>query len=241
MNQTSSSERLGESMKRARFHWKQKLLDETRNMAPLPAAPPAFTIAISRESGAGGTEIARKIGKRLEWTVYDHELVEHIAQEKGVRAELIDSLDERSSSWFRECTESILHVRPLSAAEYLHRLIETLTSLAAHGNCIIVGRGATALLPEKTTLAVRLASPLKNRVKTVMTRQEISETEAEKNIAETDKQRRNFVKSHFHKDTTDPINYNLVLNTARFTQKQCVDMIVDTLRRLQECETAGKE
>ncbi|MGE5388460.1 MAG: hypothetical protein ACM3NE_06195, partial [Hyphomicrobiales bacterium] len=38
-----------------------------------PETPPSFTIALSREAGSGGTLVAREIGRRLNWPVYDRE------------------------------------------------------------------------------------------------------------------------------------------------------------------------
>src|SRR5215470_2224412 len=69
---------------------------------------PRFTIAFSREFGAGGTSVAAAVGERLGWPVYDHELVERIARETGLRASLLHSIDERRVSWLRECAEAFL-------------------------------------------------------------------------------------------------------------------------------------
>src|SRR5262249_41409867 len=44
------------------------------------------------------------------------------------------------------------------------RRAETLLSRAAHGECIIVGRGAAQVLPPKTTLRVRMVGPLQDRI-----------------------------------------------------------------------------
>src|SRR4051812_32268235 len=51
-------------------------------------------ICISREAGAGGGTIARMIGRRLDWKVYDHELLEAIAQRMEVPAEEVRGIDE---------------------------------------------------------------------------------------------------------------------------------------------------
>ena len=55
-------------------HWKERGEAEARARQ----AKPAFTIAISRQSGARGTTTARAVGERLGWAVYDRELVERI-------------------------------------------------------------------------------------------------------------------------------------------------------------------
>ena len=141
MNLSSTSERMAEAMQRARSHWRRQLVRETREMQPLPQPPAHFTVAISREAGTNAAELAQLLAERWRWPYYDHDLVEYIAQESRVRHELVESLDEKPISLFRECAEAFFNIQKISAGQYLHRLVETLTSLAAHGECVIVGRG----------------------------------------------------------------------------------------------------
>ncbi len=60
----------------------------------------------------------------------------------------------------------------------VHHLVETLRALGAHGECVIVGCGAAFILPAKTTLRVRLVSPLPQRIQVVSRQYGISEQEA---------------------------------------------------------------
>src|SRR5258708_28160646 len=55
-------------------------------------------VCISREAGAGGGTIARMVGRRLDWKVYDHELLEAIAQRMEVPAEEVRGIDELAPS-----------------------------------------------------------------------------------------------------------------------------------------------
>src|SRR5438105_4968645 len=73
----------------AQQHWQAR----SRETAP------AFTIAVAREAGAPGTSVAREVGRRLGWQVYDNELVQQIAKEHNLRASLLESLDERRQNW----------------------------------------------------------------------------------------------------------------------------------------------
>ena len=49
-----------------------------------------------------------------------------------------------------------------------------------------------------------------------------------------DRERNQFVKEHFHKDPNDPCNYDLILNSARFSAVACADLIAAALRGFQE-------
>jgi cytidylate kinase len=119
------------------------------------------------------------------------------------------------------------------------RLARTIASLVAHGDCFLVGRGVAHILPVATTLRVRLVAPVAWRVAAMSRKLGVSEEEAAAKAAAIDRQRDQFVREHFNKDTTDPGLYDLVLNAERFSVAQCADLIVEGLHRLQAA-VAGK-
>src|SRR6516164_8466803 len=98
MNPYGSSDHLTQALVRASEHWRAR----HQAAGTAPEAAPAFTIAFSREAGARGTSVARQVGARLGWPVYDHELLEHIAREMKVRVGLLETVDERQVSWLQE-------------------------------------------------------------------------------------------------------------------------------------------
>lgn len=216
-------------------HWKERGEAE----AHARQAKPAFTIAISRQSGARGTMTARAVGERLGWAVYDRELVERIAQDMNLQASLLEGLDEKKVSWLQEFMESFSSAPVVSDIAYVHRLAKTIATLVAHGGCVLVGRGIAHILPVETTLRVRLVAPVAWRVAAMSRKLGIREEEAAIRVAAIDRQRVQFVREHFNKDTTDPSLYDLVLNTDRFSVEQCADLIVEALHRLQAA-VAGK-
>ncbi len=76
------------------------------DLAPLRQAPPAFAIALSREAGTRAGDIAREIGARLAWPVFDRELIERVADDLGLRSSLLEAVDEKQISWIQESVES---------------------------------------------------------------------------------------------------------------------------------------
>jgi cytidylate kinase len=232
MDSKSSSQRLGEAVERARHHWSSRYREEKQEALP-KAVPPAFIVAVSREAGAQGSAVARAVGERLGWVVYDRELLQHIAEEMGIREELLTSVDEKQRGWLQECVQAIAAVPTVSASAYVRRLVDLLLSLASHGRCVIVGRGAAQILPAETTLRVRLLAPFKDRVRCVQQKQGIDAQRAMNWTEQTDAERSRFVKDHFQKDPTDPRLYDLVLNSSRFSVGECADLIVEALYRLQ--------
>jgi cytidylate kinase len=232
MNRMTSSERMAEAMRRAMRHWQSRGKSEPVLEAPAPTPHP-LTVAINREAGTGGPEVARVVGERLGWAVYDRELVEHIAGEMGLRTELVESVDEKRGNWLAECLQGFLSQPGVSEARYVQNLVQTLFSLAAHGECVIVGRGAAHVLPEETTLRVRLIGPLEKRIEAVQKERSLSHEEAARWVENTDRERRNFARAHFQKDPDDPEYYDLVLNSSRLGVEGCVELILAALQRLR--------
>ena len=238
METKPSSERMAEALQRSCRHWLAEL-----RMGATSAAPtqPAFTIALSREAGAQGAEVARAVGERLGWAVYDRELLQHIGDQTGLREELLSTVDEKRQSWLLECVQAVAKVPTVSVNAYVHHLVRSLISLAAHGECVIVGRGAAQILPRETTLRVRLIAPLDHRVEVVRCRLGVGVEEATRWIDHTDKERRYFVQDHFHKDVTDQRLYDLVMNSSRFSVAECAELIIEALHRLQRhCAGTGQ-
>jgi cytidylate kinase len=201
---------------------------------------PAYTIALSREFGAGGTSVAKAIGELLGWPVYDNELVKRIASEMQLRASLLDSVDEKQKSWLLECVEAFSSGPIASESSYVRHLIETVASLGAHGRCVIVGRGAAQILPPATTLRVRLVADLDDRIMRMSRELGLTKAEAARLVRATDRARVRFIRDHFQKDAADPCLYDVVLNTSRLSYPACAALVLETLHSLRKC-AAEKE
>ncbi len=230
-----TSVRLGEAMERALQQWRKRHYEAeaaSPNAQKTPVPPP-FTVALSYEAGADGPGVARALGERLGWGVYDHELVERIAGELGVQTQLLESLDERQTNWLQELFQALFGGQAVSETAYVHHLAQTLFGLAAHGECVVVGHGGAQVLPPATTLRVRLVGPRQDRIAAARHRFGWSHEEAERWVERVDRERNAFIKEHFHKDPAAPDQYDLCLNVFRLSAAQCVEHIVAALRQLQ--------
>lgn len=230
MEHMTSMPRLEGAVAQALNHWRVQSEKAAAEAAP---SPTAYTIAISRQAGTSGPAIAREVGQRLGWPVYDRELVELIAQEMGLRSRLVESVDERRRNWLQEWWQEFTTRPELPQSEYAENLVHVLLSLASHGECVIVGRGAAQVLPEATTLRVRLVGPEAGRVAMLQEKFDLSADEARRWVRQTDERRGRFVRDTFHKNPDDLTGYDLVLNTCRLGVKDCADMIVNALQRMK--------
>jgi cytidylate kinase len=221
-----------EALDRAVQHWKQRR-DQRSPLGSSSSAPPGPIIAISRENGAQGAAIARKLGEKMGWAVYDRELLDMIANNEGVRTELLEGVDERQSNFILEALEAFVGAPTVSSAVFIRDLVNALFALAAHGECVVVGRGAAQILPAATTLRVRIVAPLKLRVARVAEQLGLTQNEAARRVEQTDRRREEFVKANFHKDAQDVHLYDLVINSARYSQDQCAELIINALQQLR--------
>jgi cytidylate kinase len=228
MNLPTSPERLTEALVQAHHHWIARR--EAGSAGPVPSS---FTITLSREAGAQGAAVAQALGAKLGWPVYDRELLRRIADEMGLRTGLLESLDEKRTGWLLEAVQAFSSEHVVGEGSFFRHLLETVLSLGSHGSCVIVGRGAGQILPAATTLRVRLVAPREERIAATARHLGLSREEAVRHVTHTDRERAQFVKDHFHTDAADPVHYDLILNSARFTTEECAELILEALRRLQ--------
>ncbi len=151
----------------------------------------------------------------------------------GVRTKLLESIDEKHTSWLSEMLGRDMAVPLVSEPAYVHQLARTMLALSVHGECVLVGRGAAQILPPANTFRVRLVAPLDNRIAVIAREHGKGADEAKRFVATADRDHIAFIRDHFQKDPTEPHQYDQILNTARFSVTQCAGLIIQGLHDLQ--------
>jgi len=169
-------------------------------------------ITMSRLPGAMGSDLAHKLASDLQIDLYDHEIVEEIARNANVSQKIVESLDEQDRSVLDEWISSLGEYH-MWAYDYLTQLTRVICALGTHGHSIIIGRGASYILPKEVSLRVLVVAPLEVRVGNVMLKYRLSEKDARRNIMRSEAERRAFIRKYFQADLTEPTNYDLVVNT----------------------------
>jgi cytidylate kinase len=209
------------------------------NAAQHDQARPPYTITISREAGALGSSVAAEVGRRLDWPVYDRNILDKIAEELRLPPSYLEDVDERPATWLGECLSCLFEKYHVGSDVYLKHLFAAVRGLGAAGQCVIVGRGANFILPAETTLRVRLVARPEDRVEVVARRLGFSARQADLWVKTTELERFAFVKRAFQLDPTDPHHYDLVLNLSRLSVPEAADVIIETLRRLERRSPAA--
>jgi cytidylate kinase len=184
-------------------------------------------IAISREVGAGGAEIARRLGELLGWEVLDKNVLERIAERFHLSRPMLDLVDETSSNWAYDIFGSWMDRHIIPHEKYVVHLTQVLLAAARRGNVVFVGRGAPVLLQREGGLTVRLIAAPKFRVARIMQLFGLSECDAKRYMTRLERVRQRFVAEYFHHDIDDPHLYDLTISVDRVGIENAARLIVE--------------
>ena len=211
-----------------------------------PVAPDCMLITISRQYGAGGSEVARRVAEALGGGVVDNELVEQVAARAGLPAEKVAAREERSHlrraagpdagrrhSRSVPTSDSVHTMVDLPEAE-LVRITETVVrEAAARGRVVVVGRAAPAVLERQAdTLHVKLVAPRAWRIEVAAARLGVPLAQAAAVLDDTDKMRARYTREYYRRDWNDPVHFHMVLNTAALGLDGATEAVVGRARML---------
>jgi len=182
-------------------------------------------IAISRETGSGGSQIARILSQQRKMDLIGGQIIQKIAENSKVSAKAIATLDEKAVSSFDNLISSMFFAKHMSTTEFFRHLVIVIGTIGQHGNAIVMGRGANFILPRERTFRVRVVAPLESRIHNLMNDHGLSRDEAQKFILKRDKDRDAFIKKYFNENISDASHYDLVVNTGGMTVDRAADTI----------------
>jgi cytidylate kinase len=184
-------------------------------------------ITVSRQFGAGGSQVARQVAERLGWRLVDNELIEEVAARAGLPREHVAEREERVSTFVERLARTLAAASPdvfpppdsagaIVAETDLVRITETVVAeLAAQGKMVLVGRGAPAVLSrEADALHVKLVAPRAFRIQVAAGRLGCAADKAAAVLDQTDRNRARYLREYYRRDWNDPVNYHLTINTG---------------------------
>jgi cytidylate kinase len=193
-------------------------------------------VTITRQYGAGGSAVARRVADTLGWTLIDNEFVQQVAARAGLPVATVAAQEERVSSLMQRLVRALASGSPEAfippsgpgpaaaiatedepTEEQIVRVTgRVIAEAAQHGRVVLVGRGAQAVLASASpdaALHVYVVAPRETRVRTVMQRLGVGEREAGQTTDATDADRDRYVQRWYKRRRQDPANYHMVLNT----------------------------
>src|SRR3954470_11568502 len=189
-------------------------------------------IAITREMGSLGKDVAAALGDELGLPVIYHEVIDHLADRMRVRKSHVIRLLDGSAGLLERLTADETSLSIFTADE--------IYAIAAGGGAIIRGWGATHLLRDVPhALSVRVCAPFELRKKRMMQRLGTDDGEqVADEIRLNDEAHSAIVRRHFGVQWNEPEHYDIVLNTKRLTVGECVAEVTTLTRSPQFTETA---
>ncbi len=197
-------------------------------------------ITISRLPGAMASELASKLSKDLDIDLFDQEIVEKIAESADKSQRVVESLDEQDRGILEEWITA-LGENHMWSYEYLQHLTNVVGAIGAHGHAVIVGRGASFILPREVCLRVLVVAPLLVRIKNVMLKFSVSDKEASRQVMKLDAERKAFIQKYFQADMMDPTNYDLVINTHNIAIDLAARIVKETYNSRHWYDYSGKK
>ena len=182
-------------------------------------------ITISRLPGCDAWNIAKQISADLEIDFFDQEIVDEIAKNADVSRRVVETVDEQDNSIVLDWLSTLTAERHLWPNEYINHLSNLIGTIGAHGHAVILGRGASYILPKEVCLRVLVVAPVELRIRNVKDAYKVSEKVARQNVMGRESDRVAFIRRYFHADMLNPINYDLVFNMEMCERDMVVEMV----------------
>jgi cytidylate kinase len=182
-------------------------------------------IAMTREIGSHGSEVATGVAAALGLEIINSEIVvPHVAGSLGVEESAIQRYLDGKASLFDRWQ---IDTRKLS-----RHTLDQILNLALKDNVLIRGWGAAALFQGiRGVICVRVCAPMALRVRVMKERLGVKDAESiQQEIERFDAGHSSGIRAAFNFDWNDALMYHIVLNSARVPIDICVKTVCELAR-----------
>ncbi|MBQ8469751.1 MAG: cytidylate kinase-like family protein [Clostridia bacterium] len=191
--------------------------------------PQKIIVHISRDHGSKGSVIAEELAKVLNCNIYDDSIIDAIAKENGLDPEVLKNFDEkpRRSLLYRLSQGGSGDAQ----AQFVEKMFDFFRNIAeTEDRAVIVGRCAgEALADVDYNVNIFVTARTGFRIQNVMDAFDLSFEEAERRIAEVDRDRMRFHETYSKSRWQTFENYDLIVNTTDIGIDGAVKMILEYL------------
>ena len=154
-------------------------------------------ITISREFGSGGRELGKRLAEELDFAYYDKEILSMISERMQMDEDYIEKELNKSITITYPYTIRRSFYQTPSQVNQVSKLLaeqnKIICSLAEKEDCIIVGRGADAILREHDPFSLFIYADQASKVARCRSRahkeERLSENELKRKMKQIDKSR----------------------------------------------------
>ena len=200
-----------------------------------------YVITVARGFGSGGKEVASRLAKELGIHYYENRVLTLASQMSGLDQKLFEVVNEKVkkeggfSNFLRGLPRAKKYITRNEKFASDDKLFEyqskIIKNLADNEACVIVGKCADYILRgQENVVSIYLEAPRSFCIKRTMEHMKVSKEVAESTIVHTDKYRAEYYKYYTGGKTwTNPINYDLTINTEKVGIGNSVKLIKDYL------------
>ena len=203
-------------------------------------------ITIARSLGAGGEEIARSVAGELGFRYVDDEIIRRAAEKAGVSSETVAQAEHTPGLVIRILdTMGRMPVvplvgpvvppaydPPLRLSAYENLIVEVVRETAAQGDVVIVAHGAGMHLAGLSgLLRVFVTASPAVRAERLVREAKLDERSARKAVADSDRQRREYLRRFCDVGQELATHYDLAINTDTLPSSRAAELVVSAAQR----------
>jgi cytidylate kinase len=203
--------------------------------------PSTSLLTVSATYGAGGSVIAPALAQRLGVPLLQRATAAPGTLADDAREREALSEEERKTIPTNRLVACLAHAMPTGPTlsppstrhqdEELRRREEAeITSFAAAGRGVILGRAAAVVLGKDRAFHVRLDGPLERRIAQGATIDQVELEESRARLHAADAARTAYVRRLYRVDPTEPALYHLTIDTTALTLDDAVELIISAAR-----------
>ena len=200
-------------------------------------------ITISRQFGAGGKTIGKKVSEALGYTFIDEDIIQIIAEKAKVSPGWVESVEKEAGGRLSRIVTKMVS-RPLidrvlkdekgyiDEQIYIDYLVVIIAQMAEDGNVVFLDRGSQYILNDfPEAFHILLINTFANRVKFMMNTYDLSQNRATQIVKSEEKRRMNLYRKIGKQDYDQPELYHLVINMARVDLEEAIQLILHLVQR----------
>lgn len=198
-----------------------------------------IVITVARGFGSGGKRIASQVAKDLGIHCYENRILTLASQMSGLDEEVFAEVNEKIRG--KSKLHSFLRGLPRTSSpkpvdgefvsdDHLFELQrQIIEELAQSESCVIVGKCADWILRDRdNVISLYIEAPRSYCRREIMERMHVNEATADRSITQTDKYRAEYYAYYTGGNYwTNPVNYDLTINSARTGFDGSVKLIED--------------
>lgn len=200
-----------------------------------------YIITVARGFGSGGKRIAAELANQLGINCYENRILTLASQYSGYDESYFVEQDEKlkGALWVNQLAKLPVTTPPKPVLNKFKSDIRVfdaqkhiIENLAKTESCVIVGKCADYILKDyDNVLSVYIEAPRSHCLKNILRRMDVTVDEANDLITKTDKYRAEYYKFYTGGNYwTNPVNYDITLNSYRLGDDNCVAMIKNALK-----------